>query len=366
MRAEELVTLGEAGSGAGGIVYVVRHTQSGVIMARKVIARPALPRNGGPVRARSEECLSNHSLSLSPIRRCGSASILGNGIDPKDPLGHNASVNQPDCPLLSAQPTALSIAEHEASVMQSCSHGSILRCLGVLQSDCHNASLLLEYMDAGSLDAAIRDSGTIPLDCLAYIAAAIVSGLNYLANDRGMLHRDLKPSNVLLSTRGDVKLCDFGEAVSTSRGRTLSVVGTAAYMAPERLRNEPYGPPADVWSLGVIIAEAVAGANPFSLDRSNRVCISPDHQAQTDSPGDIALVELYEAVCSEDPPRLNTAAVGHPIADFVAQCLQHDPNARATAASLMRHPLVASAHLHRDRFCQWASSIVPRSFSNRL
>eukprot|EP00064_Thunnus_orientalis_P016627 superscaffoldBa00003339_g16695 len=94
-------------------------------------------------------------------------------------------------------------------------------------------SICTEFMDGGSLDVYKR----IPEHVLGRIAVAVVKGLTYLWSLK-ILHRDVKPSNMLVNTRGQVKLCDFG--VSTQ---------------PERISGEQYGIHADVWSVGISFME---------------------------------------------------------------------------------------------------------------
>ena len=102
-----------------------------------------------------------------------------------------------------------------------------------------------------------------PQEVVPYLAQ-IADALQY-AHDQKLVHRDIKPENMLLGRRNDVLLTDFGIAVAaqnTSMHKTMSVAGTAAYMAPEQLQGKPR-PSSDLYSLAVVVYEWVAGQRPF-------------------------------------------------------------------------------------------------------
>ena len=155
--------------------------------------------------------------------------------------------------------------EREGQVTAALRHPGIVRvhATGSLQGKPFLAYELVE--DARPLDAAWRDRdlrGRVRL--LRDVAAA----LGY-AHARGVVHRDVKPENVLVDGRGRPRVLDFGVAAHASGPRltqTGAMVGTPAYMSPEQFRGEGIGPPADVWALGVILYEALTGAQPFTGD----------------------------------------------------------------------------------------------------
>ena len=93
-----------------------------------------------------------------------------------------------------------------------------------------------------------------------------------------MVHRDIKPQNVLLTARGDAKVADFGIAragSSATISRTGSVMGTAGYMSPEQALGKPATPKSDLYSLGVVLYEALTGELPYTAD--NPIAVSMKH-----------------------------------------------------------------------------------------
>ena len=126
---------------------------------------------------------------------------------------------------------------------------------------------VMRLIDGHSLEQRLEESGPLPVEEVAGIAAAVLTALK-AAHSHGITHRDVKPANIMLSSEGEVLLTDFGISVrdaDTSLTTTGSVVGSAEYMAPERL-NGADGPAGDLFSLGATLYHAVEGVSPFKQD----------------------------------------------------------------------------------------------------
>jgi serine/threonine-protein kinase len=139
--------------------------------------------------------------------------------------------------------------------------------VGVLDSgECAGrAYLVMRYVAGGSLDGRIRAAGTLSLEETVAVVNDIAAGLDAL-HRAGFVHRDVKPSNVMLDESGAAALTDFGLA----KGRDYSaltrpgqMIGTLDYIAPEMLRGTDPGPPADIYALGCVAFECLAGRPPF-------------------------------------------------------------------------------------------------------
>jgi serine/threonine-protein kinase len=129
----------------------------------------------------------------------------------------------------------------------------------------HPAFLVMELVDGPSL-AAVLTAGPLGAAQAMDVVAQVASGLQ-TAHEAALVHRDIKPANLLLAADGQVKITDFGiahVAGSVPVTRTGTVMGTPAYLAPERVSGASATPASDLYSLGVVAYECLAGAQPFT------------------------------------------------------------------------------------------------------
>ena len=155
----------------------------------------------------------------------------------------------------------------EARAAARLKHPGIVQVLGVERAGAISV-VALELVEGGSLARRIKDSGPLAPHAAAYLIRDLAHAV-HAAHREGIVHRDLKPANVLLDRSGNPKLADFGMARDeklTGITATGEVLGTPAYMAPEQAQGNQaaMGPTTDVYGLGGILYEALAGQPPFT------------------------------------------------------------------------------------------------------
>eukprot|EP00891_Asterochloris_glomerata_P006309 jgi/Astpho2/6309/gw1.00090.6.1_t len=181
-------------------------------------------------------------------------------------------------------------------------------------------AVVLEYMDGGSLGDVLGKAGRVSEPVLAALTRRILTGLLQLHKGRHTVHRDIKPANILLTLGGKAKISDFG--ISAFVDNTLAVchtyIGTVTYMSPERINSQPYSFPADIWSLGLTLLEAVTGRYPYDAS--------------------VGPLQLMIQVVEDDVPFPAEGACTAELQDLLRKCLCKDPLRRLSAEALLRHP----------------------------
>jgi hypothetical protein len=211
-------------------------------------------------------------------------------------------------------------AEREVEAAARLRHPRCLRALALERDDRH-VYVAYEYVPGRTLRQALRH-GELDDEAAVEAAAQVLEALAH-AHGKGVVHRDVKPANVMLEDSEDVsvRVLDFGLA-QLEEADTLTAVGdvpgTLAYIAPERLAGREANGAADIWSVGVVLWEALAGRHPFSA-------ISPLETARRIGAGAPPLAKLRP-----DLPRRLTALVDRMLALAPAQ----RPSAKEAAAAL--------------------------------
>jgi serine/threonine-protein kinase len=204
---------------------------------------------------------------------------------------------------------------NEARLIASLQHLHILKVFDYGNQD-NILYLVMELLEGGSLSRLLRQSGGLPLKLAMRMLDQISAALDY-AHGRGIIHRDLKPDNVLLDQQQNAFLTDFGIAKmlgdTSSRTRTGMVMGTPAYMAPELWNGQPADARTDVYALGVMLYEMLAGVSPF----------------RAETPYQIMHRHIYEA-----PPSLRSQGIALPVAAdrVISKALAKNPNERFSSA----------------------------------
>ncbi len=136
--------------------------------------------------------------------------------------------------------------------------------------------IAMEYLEGPTLDDVIADEGHLPARRAIDLTLQILAALRF-AHRHGVVHRDVKPQNMILLRDGRVKVTDFGIARAGSSEMTEagSIIGTAQYISPEQARGLPVGPPADLYSVGVVLYKMLTGRVPF--DGESAVAVAMRH-----------------------------------------------------------------------------------------
>jgi eukaryotic-like serine/threonine-protein kinase len=198
----------------------------------------------------------------------------------------------------------------EALTIARISHPNVVAVFDAGEED-GDAFIVMEYVDGGGLDTLLAQEERLDSSRLKALALQACDGLG-AAHARGIVHRDVKPANLLLDKDGGLKVSDFGIAHSADATTQLTqpgtVLGTMSYLAPEQATGEHTGPQADVFSLGVVMYEALTGATPWRVET----------------------IPQLAAIAAKPPKPLRKAVPDIPrdLEATVLRCLARDPAAR--------------------------------------
>jgi hypothetical protein len=221
-------------------------------------------------------------------------------------------------------------ARHTAAV----SHPGIARMYDYGEPSLGQPPFLVMELVEGSPLTRLLERGPLEPARAMDIVAQAAAGLE-AAHAAGLVHRDIKPGNLLVSPDGTVKITDFGIAYAAGSApltRTGALIGTPAYLAPERVSGSSAGPASDLYSLGIVAYECLSGAQPF-----------------TGTPMEVALSHQYQPLPPLPP------GVPPPVAAFVAELTARDPAGRpadagdvAARAARLRDVLSAAAETQAE------------------
>lgn len=308
---EEVDILDELGKGNYGTVYRVRH------------ARPKAPRFG--------QGLSGFRQNSSLSEKDESSGSEGSPMTPRagkadGTTGRVMAMKEIRLELDEAKFTTIL---KELVILHECSSPYIIDFYGAFFQE-GAVYMCIEYMDGGSIDK-LYDGG-IPENVLKKITYSTIMGLKSLKDEHNIIHRDVKPTNILVNSRGQVKICDFGVSGNLVASIAKTNIGCQSYMAPERISggamatgaDGTYSVQSDIWSLGLTIIECAMGKYPYPPEIS------------------ATIFGQLNAIVEGDPPDLPAEGYSAQARDFVKSCLNKNPKKRHTYPMLLLHPWIKS------------------------
>lgn len=203
----------------------------------------------------------------------------------------------------------------EIDLLKILKHKNIVKYHGFIKND-KKLLIFLEYCSGGSLRNLYKKNGPLTEEEVVKFLKEVLEGLIYL-HGQGVVHRDVKAANILLTSKGDIKLTDFGVStkVSTTTIKTYSIAGTPNWMAPEIISMDGTSTASDIWSLGATIVELLTGEPLYS------------HLNE--------MAALHAIVTDEYPPI--PTFISSECKDFLMKCFEKQPSQRVTAKKLLKH-----------------------------
>ncbi|CAN8065410.1 unnamed protein product [Agarophyton chilense] len=221
----------------------------------------------------------------------------------------------------------LTLFKFEVAIMSSAFHHNLIKCYDSYKFD-ENMFIVMELADAGSLTDVLYFLNDRQMHLnepeIAFICREALQGLASLHGIK-RIHRDIKSDNTLVTRDGQVKIADFGFAaqLTAKENKRNTVIGTPFWMAPEVCRGLEYDSKVDVWSTGVLAIECAEGAPPLL------------HETQ---------MKAMFLIATKGPPRLKRPEEWtSDFHDFIARCTAINPEQRATASEMLRHPFLKRA-----------------------
>lgn len=244
----------------------------------------------------------------------------------------------------SRQRQLVTALKSEIKTLQELDHPNVVTCLG-FEETADTLSIFLEYVPGGSIGSCLRRYGRLDENTTSSFINQTLQGLAYL-HSRGILHRDLKADNLLVDYHGICKISDFGTVRHShdiyANVQDMSLQGSLFWMAPEvvRLSSQGYSAKVDIWSLGCVVLEMLAGRRPWS-----------DEEA----------VQAMFKIGAEQlaPPVPDDVKLTKPAAHFLRKCFEVDPERRPTAVRLLEHVFAWPAPGWRFEDSALAKALAP-------
>jgi predicted Ser/Thr protein kinase len=261
----------------------------------------------------------------------GTSGVVYKARDPK--LGRLVALKILRPELVSLEESGVSLKQRfhqEAVAAGRLTHSAIVAVHDVGEAD-GRPFMIMEYIDGGTLADLLIGGRPLPLADAVGIVVQVCAALDY-AHRHGVVHRDIKPRNILVGD-GVTKVTDFGTAriLGASHTQTGTMLGTPAYMSPEMVRGQATGPRSDLFSLGVVLYEALTGVNPFNA-------------------ADLAAV-LYRIATTDAPsPRHHNPGLPPGLDRVLRRVLAKEPEARYATATDLAEALREGATLEQRKW----------------
>ncbi|ODQ66520.1 Pkinase-domain-containing protein [Nadsonia fulvescens var. elongata DSM 6958] len=213
---------------------------------------------------------------------------------------------------------------NEIVVMKESQHANIVNFLEAYLRDASDLWVVMEYMEGGALTDII-DNNKLSEQNIATICYETCKGLQHL-HSKNIIHRDIKSDNVLLDSKGNVKITDFGfcAKLTAKKNKRATMVGTPYWMAPEVVKQKEYGAKVDVWSLGIMAIEMIESEPPYLNEEP--------------------LKALYLIATNGTPKLKHPESLSRSIKTFLSVCLCVDVNHRASTDDLLNHEFLRYGH----------------------
>lgn len=200
--------------------------------------------------------------------------------------------------------------EREAQAAAALAHPNIVEIYDVGDYKGHHY-IVMEYVTGKTLKQVIRSRGPLVNEEAVDIMKQLCSAISE-AHSRGIIHRDIKPQNVIVKADGSIKILDFG--IATAKGsmqltQANNVMGSVHYLAPELAKGEAASPQSDIYALGIVLYEMLAGDVPFKADQAVQIALKHMREPMPDV-------------------RLINASVPQSIANVITRATTKDPNNR--------------------------------------
>ena len=243
--------------------------------------------------------------------------------------------------------------ERELAMASRVVHPNVLRILDAVRLD-DQAALVTEYLPYPNLQQVLRDRGALDVPTAARIGVRLASALAAV-NDAGIVHHDVKPANILVGGDDRVVLVDFGmaELITESGLPNRLVIGTPAYLAPERIASGGGGAAGDIWALGVTLFEAVEGRRPWAAAGPAALMDAALHAAPAAAVQAGPLAPVLERMLQKDPK-------GRPSAAEVARVLERIVDGLAAADHLAADAVRAGPSIRRGKSATARPGVLDR------